>query len=119
MSAEPIDGFVDYEGVEHLTTLSGKHIDRLEREGKFPKRVKLGRRSTWVRAEVLQWVKERADARFAPTPNPSQYDRDRTGRFAKKDDESGRTQPRKQTQSSGTSLMPHRLWNDNTSQAAG
>lgn len=41
------------------------HIDRLERSGAFPKRVKLTRGCVgWVEQEIEQWLADRAAARF-------------------------------------------------------
>ncbi len=43
---------------------SANHIRRLEKEGKFPKRVQIGAsRVGWVRAEVEQWLNDRMGAR--------------------------------------------------------
>jgi len=40
------------------------HIDRLEKAGRFPKRVQLGPcRVGWVESEVLEWVKARMQER--------------------------------------------------------
>ena len=40
------------------------HIARLEADGKFPRRVKLGAcRVAWVLAEVSQWIEERVAQR--------------------------------------------------------
>ena len=39
---------------------SPQHIARMEKEGKFPKRVQLGQnRVGWVEAEVDEWIKAR------------------------------------------------------------
>ncbi len=36
------------------------HIRRLEKQGKFPKRVRLGpNRVGWVESEILQWLADR------------------------------------------------------------
>lgn len=44
---------------------SRMHTDRLEKAGKFPKRVKLGENTVgWIEAEYDAWLKARADARF-------------------------------------------------------
>jgi predicted DNA-binding transcriptional regulator AlpA len=45
--------------VRSLITLSFAQIDRMEAEGKFPKRRHLGFRVVWVAAEVEQWIQER------------------------------------------------------------
>jgi prophage regulatory protein len=40
------------------------HICRLERQGLFPQRIRLGRRAVgWVEEEVEAWLQERIDAR--------------------------------------------------------
>lgn len=44
---------------------SRMHLGRLEKAGKFPRRVKLGPNSVgWIESEIDAWLKERADARF-------------------------------------------------------
>lgn len=46
--------------VRELVLYSPQHIARLERAGRFPKRVKLGpSRVGWVESEVLEWLTER------------------------------------------------------------
>jgi len=52
-------------GAMAITSLSDKKIYALEREDKFPRRVKLGRRSAWVKRELHAWVQERIAARPA------------------------------------------------------
>ena len=48
------------------TTYSPAHIDRLEKQGLFPKRVKLGQiRVAWVESEVDQWIEARIADRDA------------------------------------------------------
>jgi prophage regulatory protein len=43
---------------------SGMHIDRLEKAGKFPKRIRLGENAVgWLADEVEAWIQERVDAR--------------------------------------------------------
>jgi prophage regulatory protein len=40
------------------------HIDRLEKAGLFPKRVRLGQgRVGWVEEEVLEWLRRKIEAR--------------------------------------------------------
>ena len=47
-----------------LDLYSPQHIARLEKAGKFPKRVQLGsNRVGWVESEVLDWLEERLLAR--------------------------------------------------------
>ncbi|SFC11034.1 transcriptional regulator, AlpA family [Polaromonas sp. OV174] len=57
------DDLIDLSEVEKITSLSGKHIYALERAGRFPKRVKLGRRSAWVKREVYAWVRDKVLSR--------------------------------------------------------
>jgi len=46
--------------VRELVLYSLQHIDRLERAGQFPKRVRLGEhRVGWIEEEVLEWLKIR------------------------------------------------------------
>jgi prophage regulatory protein len=51
---------------------SNMHLGRLERVGKFPKRVPLGRNSVaWVEGELIRWQQERIAARdSAPAEQP-------------------------------------------------
>ncbi|MCP3444210.1 AlpA family transcriptional regulator [Bradyrhizobium sp. CCGUVB14] len=49
---------------EYGVSLSRRQIDRLEADGKFPKRVPLTSWSVaWVTAEIEAWVNSRIDAR--------------------------------------------------------
>jgi len=49
---------------------SVQHIGRLERAGRFPRRIKLGTNSVgWVEEEVDAWLEERARQR-GPLPQP-------------------------------------------------
>ena len=50
--------------VREVVLYSGQHIGRLERAGKFPKRVQLGPcRVGWVEQEVLDWLQQRIEQR--------------------------------------------------------
>lgn len=43
--------------VRAKVTYSFAHIDRLEHEGRFPKRVRLGeQRVAWVEQEIDEWI---------------------------------------------------------------
>ena len=54
--------------LKEIVLYSPQHIARLERAGKFPKRVQIGpNRVGWVEAEVLDWLQERVDRREEPT----------------------------------------------------
>jgi len=60
--------FLDYDGLKKAgITHSRIHLGRLEREGRFPRRVLLGRnRVAWIEDEVSAWMAERAAARDNP-----------------------------------------------------
>jgi prophage regulatory protein len=49
--------------VKKDTTLSGSTIYRLVSEGKFPKPIKLSKRSSgWITSEVQDWIQQRINA---------------------------------------------------------
>ena len=50
--------------LKEIVLYSPQHIARLEKAGKFPKRVPLGpNRVGWVEEEVLDWLQQRLDSR--------------------------------------------------------
>jgi len=50
--------------LKELVLYSPQHIARLEKAGKFPKRIQLGpNRVGWVESEVLEWLEIRLAAR--------------------------------------------------------
>ena len=50
--------------LKEIVLYSPQHIARLEKAGKFPKRVQLGPcRVGWVEEEVLDWLQERLTER--------------------------------------------------------
>ncbi|MEL7275574.1 MAG: AlpA family phage regulatory protein [Pseudomonadota bacterium] len=50
--------------LKELVLYSPQHIARLEKAGKFPKRIQLGpNRVGWVEREVLDWLEERMATR--------------------------------------------------------
>lgn len=50
--------------LKEMVPYSPAHIARLEKAGKFPKRVPLGpNRVGWVLDEILEWLQERLNAR--------------------------------------------------------
>jgi len=54
--------------LEKAVGLSRTHTDRLEKSGKFPRRVKLGPRSVgWLEDEIDAWIADRADERAEPS----------------------------------------------------
>lgn len=60
---------VDKRGLKELVPYSAQHIARLEKDGKFPRRIQLGPcRVGWLVSEVEQWIAERARHR-SPLPS--------------------------------------------------
>ena len=54
--------------LKELVLYSPQHIARLEKAGKFPKRVQLGpNRVGWVESEVLDWLTKRMSLRSDQT----------------------------------------------------
>lgn len=53
------DQFVDMKFITHLTGLTDKWFYKLIQDGEFPKPIKLGRSSRWLKSEVEQWLQER------------------------------------------------------------
>lgn len=52
--------------VQQLVPYSKMHIDRLEKAGHFPKRIKLGTgRVVWLMSEVLAWLDAKRDEQRA------------------------------------------------------
>jgi prophage regulatory protein len=59
--------FLSKKQVRELVLYSPQHIDRLQRAGKFPKRVRLGAgRVGWIKSEVLDWINARIAERDSP-----------------------------------------------------
>lgn len=53
------DQFVDMKFITGLTGLTDKWFYKLIQEGQFPKPIKLGRSSRWLRSEVEAWLQQR------------------------------------------------------------
>lgn len=50
--------------------LSVRHLERLESQGRFPRRVRLSKNSSgWVSSEVEQWLDERIAASRCAAPS--------------------------------------------------
>ena len=47
---------VDWKALRAIISLSRMQIGRMEKDGKFPKRVRIGFRVFWVHDEVQEWV---------------------------------------------------------------
>ncbi|MEX6200083.1 helix-turn-helix transcriptional regulator [Providencia stuartii] len=50
------DQLVDIKFITHLTGLTDKWFYKLIQDGEFPKPIKLGRSSRWLKSEVEQWL---------------------------------------------------------------
>ncbi|WP_199063874.1 AlpA family transcriptional regulator [Serratia sp. ASV30] len=55
------DKMVDMVFITEFTGLSDKWFYKLIQDGLFPKPIKLGRSSRWLRSEIEVWVQERID----------------------------------------------------------
>jgi prophage regulatory protein len=52
------DQFVDMRFITKFTGLTDKWFYKLIQDGKFPKPVKFGRSSRWLKSQVESWVRE-------------------------------------------------------------
>ncbi|MEX9967691.1 helix-turn-helix transcriptional regulator [Providencia stuartii] len=55
------DQFIDMKFITQLTGLTDKWFYKLIQDGEFPKPIKLGRSSRWLKSEVEQWLQARID----------------------------------------------------------
>lgn len=53
------DQFVDMKFITKLTGLTDKWFYKLIQDGEFPKPIKLGRSSRWLKSEVENWLQQR------------------------------------------------------------
>jgi len=52
---------LSFKEVRKLVLYSRAHVDRLEKAGKFPKRIKLGTgRVGWWKREIMDWLERQA-----------------------------------------------------------
>lgn len=56
------DQFVDMAFIARLTGLSDKWFYKLIQDGQFPKPIKFGRSSRWLKSEVEAWIQARIQA---------------------------------------------------------
>ena len=62
--SDTTDRIIDRHELRRLVPYSLTHIYRLEAQGHFPERIKLGaNRVGWSLVEVMNWIAERKDAR--------------------------------------------------------
>lgn len=58
------DRIIDKKELKHFIPYSDVHIQRLEKSGDFPKRIKLGpNRVGWSLQEICEWIEQRKVAR--------------------------------------------------------
>ena len=63
-SSNEIDRIIDRNELKKLIPFSVTHILRLEAQGQFPARIRLGAsRVGWSLLEIQEWIAERKDAR--------------------------------------------------------
>lgn len=55
------DQLVDMVFITTLLQMTDKWIYKLVKDGAFPKPIKLGRSSRWLKSEVENWLQERVD----------------------------------------------------------
>ena len=55
------DQFIDMKFITTLTGLTDKWFYKLIQDGEFPKPIKFGRMSRWLKSEVVQWLQARID----------------------------------------------------------
>jgi len=55
------DQLVDMRFITKLTGLTDKWFYKLIKDGLFPRPIKLGRSSRWLKSEVENWLQERID----------------------------------------------------------
>ncbi|EPO2451379.1 helix-turn-helix transcriptional regulator [Providencia rettgeri] len=53
------DQFIDMKFITQFTGLTDKWFYKLIQDGEFPKPIKLGRSSRWLRSEVENWLQAR------------------------------------------------------------
>lgn len=53
------DKMVDMVFITEFTGLSDKWFYKLIQEGQFPKPIKMGRSSRWLKSEIKSWVQQR------------------------------------------------------------
>lgn len=56
------DQFIDMKFITQLTGLTDKWFYKLIQDGEFPKPIKLGRSSRWLKSEVEHWLQGRIEA---------------------------------------------------------
>ena len=55
------DEFIDMKFITRLTGLSDKWFYKLIQEGVFPKPIKMGRASRWLRSDLEEWLQAKVN----------------------------------------------------------
>ncbi|HCM2697252.1 TPA: AlpA family phage regulatory protein [Salmonella enterica subsp. enterica serovar Yaba] len=61
LTSEVNDELVDMKFITKYSKLTDKWFYKLIKDGEFPKPIKLGRSSRWLRSEVETWFQKRID----------------------------------------------------------
>ncbi|EJM3847598.1 AlpA family phage regulatory protein [Salmonella enterica] len=61
LPSEVNDELVDMKFINKYSKLTDKWFYKLIKDGEFPKPIKLGRSSRWLRSEVETWFQKRID----------------------------------------------------------
>lgn len=62
-STAPLDRYIRWKDLQHIVPLSRDRVRVLEKEGKFPKRRKLGEHAAaWLESEIREWMSSREAA---------------------------------------------------------
>ncbi|EAM8791752.1 helix-turn-helix transcriptional regulator [Salmonella enterica] len=61
LPSEANDELVDMKFITEYSKLTDKWFYKLIKDGEFPKPIKLGRSSRWLRSEVETWFQKRID----------------------------------------------------------
>lgn len=68
----PTTRIIDRKELRHIVSFSDVHLRRLEQQGRFPARIKIGaNRIGWAEDEVLQWIEQKKQERKL---NASKFD---------------------------------------------
>ena len=111
MPLDTTDRIIDAAKRREMVPYSDMHIWRLEKQGRFPERIKLGQhRVGWSLREILQWIEERKAERHKAVdfeaPNP-QNEQQSTS-LATAETTKGRVPlDRKVVEATGINLSPH------------
>ncbi len=59
------DRLIDRHELRRMVVYTPQHVLRLEKQGKFPKRIQIGEnRVAWLLSDILAWIQSKADQRL-------------------------------------------------------